>query len=55
MQSQFDKWLKAKEEYNDRQFRRQKNRLEKTYEVLKSKDLSPLQQEKIDKIKQKIK
>lgn len=55
MQSQFDKWLKAKEEYNDRQFRRQKNRLEKTYEALKSKNLSPLQQEQLDKIKQKIK
>ncbi|HFQ5328301.1 TPA: hypothetical protein ACGUOR_004285 [Vibrio vulnificus] len=55
MQSQFDKWIKAKEEHNERQQHRQKNRLLKTYEELKLRKLSPLQQEKLDKIKQKIK
>ncbi|MEZ8713917.1 hypothetical protein AB6D65_21090 [Vibrio alginolyticus] len=55
MQSQFDKWLKAKEEHNERQQHRQKNRLLKTYEELKLRKLSPLQQEKLEKIKQKIK
>ncbi|HCG9584043.1 TPA: hypothetical protein ACF3XD_004244 [Vibrio parahaemolyticus] len=55
MQSQFDKWLKAKEEHNNRQQHRQKKRLLKTYEELKLRKLSPLQQEKLEKIKQKIK
>ncbi|MBS9857491.1 hypothetical protein NDJ28_18325 [Vibrio alginolyticus] len=55
MQSQFDKWIKAKEEHNERQQHRQKNRLLKTYEELKLRKLSPLQQEKLKKIKQKIK
>ncbi len=55
MQNQFDKWLKAKEEHNDRQQHRQKNRLLKTYEGLESRKLSPLQQEQLIKIKQKIK
>ncbi|HGS5825334.1 phage protein [Vibrio parahaemolyticus] len=55
MQSQSDKWLKAKEEHNNRQQHRQKNRLLKTYEELKLRKLSPLQQEKLEKIKQKIK
>ncbi|EGQ7664796.1 hypothetical protein CE131_20995 [Vibrio parahaemolyticus] len=55
MQNQFDKWLKAKEEHNERQQHRQKNRLLKTYEELKLRKLSPLQQEKLEKIKQKIK
>ncbi|WP_203345191.1 hypothetical protein [Vibrio fluvialis] len=55
MQSQFDKWLKAKEEHNNRQQHRQKNRLLKTYEELKLRKLSPLQQEKLEKVKQKIK
>ncbi|MEK2044487.1 hypothetical protein WOB69_22755 [Vibrio parahaemolyticus] len=55
MQSQFDKWLRAKEEHNTRQQHRQKNRLINTYEALKSKKLSLLQQEQLDKIKQKIK
>ncbi len=55
MQSQFDKWIKAKEEHNERQQHRQKNRLLKTYEELKLRKLSPLQQEKLEKIKQKIK
>ncbi|EGR0934315.1 hypothetical protein GWZ53_15060 [Vibrio cholerae] len=35
MQSQFDKWLKAKEEHNERQARRQQNRLVKNYEQLR--------------------
>ncbi|MFA0654144.1 hypothetical protein [Vibrio sp. 10N.222.49.C12] len=55
LQSQFDKWLKAKEELNDRQQRRQENRLMKTYESLASHSLSKLQQEQLTKIKQKIK
>ncbi|EJI1427249.1 hypothetical protein [Vibrio alginolyticus] len=55
MQSQFDKWIKAKEEHNNSQQHRQKNRLLKTYEELKLRKLSPLQQEKLEKIKQKIK
>ncbi|MFS1976850.1 hypothetical protein [Vibrio splendidus] len=55
MQSQFDKWLKAKEEHNDRQQRRQENRLMKTYESLASHSLSKLQQEQLTKIKQIIK
>ncbi|EJL6784547.1 hypothetical protein NMR91_003444 [Vibrio alginolyticus] len=55
MQSQFDKWIKAKEEHNENQQHRQKNRLLKTYEELKLRKLSPLQQEKLEKIKQKIK
>ncbi|EHZ2538802.1 hypothetical protein HU694_20920 [Vibrio parahaemolyticus] len=55
MQSQFDKWIKAKEEHNEKQQHRQKNRLLKTYEELKLRKLSPLQQEKLEKIKQKIK
>ncbi|EKF9197194.1 hypothetical protein O1B20_003113 [Vibrio cholerae] len=55
MQSQFDKWLKAKEEHNNSQQHRQKNRLLKTYEELKLRKLSPLQQENLEKIKQKIK
>lgn len=42
MQSQFDKWIKAKEEHNERQQHRQKNRLLKTYEELKLRKLSPL-------------
>ncbi|EPF2681979.1 hypothetical protein ACSL9E_003600 [Vibrio vulnificus] len=55
MQSQFDKWLKAKEEHNNSQQHRQKNRLLKTYEELKLRKLPPLQQENLEKIKQKIK
>lgn len=54
MQSQFDKWLKAKEEHNDRQKTRQENRLIKTYEYLKSFNLSVQQKEKINKIQNKI-
>ncbi|PMN33835.1 hypothetical protein BCT35_01190 [Vibrio lentus] len=55
MQTQFNKWLKAKEEHNDRQQRRQENRLMKTYESLASHSLPKQQQEQLIKIKQIIK
>ncbi|ELV8728996.1 hypothetical protein KW514_20745 [Vibrio fluvialis] len=51
MQVQFDKWLIAKEERNERQLKRQKNRLLKSYDELKARNLSTLQAEHIDKIK----
>ncbi|WP_104035270.1 hypothetical protein [Vibrio jasicida] len=54
MQTQFDKWLKAKEEHNDRQQRRQENRLMKTYESLTSHSLSKQQQEQANIIKNKM-
>lgn len=54
MQSQFDKWLKAKEEHNDRQQRRQENRLMKTYESLASQPLSKHQKDQAEVIKNKI-
>ncbi|EEX66299.1 hypothetical protein [Vibrio metoecus] len=54
MQAQFDKWLKAKETRDDRQLKRQKNRLLKTYEELKAKSTSPAQIENINKIKNEI-
>lgn len=54
MQKQFDKWLKAKEAHNERQLKRQKNRLLKTYEELKIKNTSPIQTENINKIKNEI-
>ncbi|MEZ8723820.1 hypothetical protein AB6D66_22325 [Vibrio pomeroyi] len=54
MQNQFDKWLKAKEEHNDRQQRRQENRLMKTYESLAYHSLSKQQQEQAEVIKNKI-
>ncbi|ELI5391023.1 hypothetical protein VH1709_contig00043-0146 [Vibrio harveyi] len=54
MQTQFDKWLKAKEARDERQLKRQKNRLLKTYEELKIKNTSPTQTESINKIKNKI-
>ncbi|HCG6868934.1 TPA: hypothetical protein NJ279_005463 [Vibrio parahaemolyticus] len=54
MQTQFDKWLKAKEAYDERQLKRHKNRLLKTYEELKAKSTSPAQIENINKIKNKI-
>ncbi|TKG07895.1 hypothetical protein [Vibrio lentus] len=54
MQTQFDKWLKAKEEHNDRQQRRQENRLMKTYDSLASYSLSKQQQEQAEIIKGKI-
>lgn len=51
MQTQFDKWLKAKEEHNERQLKRQKNRLLKSYHELKTRNLSTPQADQIDKIK----
>ncbi|EGQ8942388.1 hypothetical protein DC852_20570 [Vibrio parahaemolyticus] len=51
MQVQFDKWLRAKEERDERQLKRQKNRLLKSYDELKARNLSTLQAEHIDKIK----
>ncbi|WP_419239699.1 hypothetical protein [Photobacterium leiognathi] len=51
MQTQCDKWLTAKEEGNDRQKRRQENRLLKTYESLKNHPLSTQQIEQIQSIK----
>lgn len=54
MQTQFDKWLKAKEVRDERQLKRQKNRLLKTYEELKIKNTSPTQIENINKIKNEI-
>ncbi|EJE8672320.1 hypothetical protein M5236_000899 [Vibrio parahaemolyticus] len=54
MQTQFDKWLKAKEAHDERQLKRQKNRLLKTYEELKAKNASPQQKENINKIKTEI-
>ncbi|WP_274024070.1 hypothetical protein [Vibrio parahaemolyticus] len=54
MQTQFDKWLKAKEARNERQLKRQKNRLLKTYEELKIKNTSLTQTESINKIKNEI-
>ncbi|EKO3487577.1 hypothetical protein M3924_003246 [Vibrio fluvialis] len=52
MQTQFDKWLIAKEELNERQLKRQKNRLLKSYDELNARELSTSQAERIDKIKQ---
>ena len=54
MQTQFDKWLKAKEARDDRQLKRQKNRFLKTCEELKIKNTSPAQTESINKIKNEI-
>ncbi|EGR4132954.1 hypothetical protein DDM87_14840 [Vibrio cholerae] len=54
MQVQFDKWLRAKEERDERQLKRQKNRLLKNYEELKAKNTSPQQKENINKIKTEI-
>ncbi|MBC7004405.1 hypothetical protein BIZ37_17720 [Photobacterium sp. BZF1] len=54
MQTQFDKWLKAKEAHDERQLKRQKNRLLKTYKELKIKNTSPSQTESINKIKNEI-
>ena len=54
MQAQFDKWLKAKETHDERQLKRQKNRLLKTYEELKIKNTSLTQIENINKIKNEI-
>ncbi|MBN3001840.1 hypothetical protein JW831_21775 [Vibrio alginolyticus] len=54
MQIQFDKWLRAKEERDERQVRRQKNRLLQSYSELKTKSLSAQQVDQIDKIKRLI-
>ncbi|WGS59672.1 hypothetical protein [Vibrio lentus] len=54
MRTQFDKWLKAKEMRDERQLKRQKNRLLKTYEELKIKNTAPTQTENINKIKNEI-
>lgn len=54
LQVQTDKWLKAKEDNNQRQKRRQENRLTKTYEALKQNTLSNQQKEQIHKIKSKL-
>ncbi|EJI1385453.1 hypothetical protein NDL32_004035 [Vibrio alginolyticus] len=54
MQTQFDKWLRARAERNERQLRRQKNRLLQSYGELKTKSLSAQQVEQIDKIKRLI-
>lgn len=54
MQTQFDKWLKAKEARDERQLKRQRNRLLKTYEELKIKNTSPAQIENINKFKNEI-
>ncbi|HCG7675595.1 TPA: hypothetical protein NJ441_003621 [Vibrio parahaemolyticus] len=55
MQTQSDKWLKAKEELNERQIRRQQNRLLKSYEQLKQHSLSASQLERINAVKSQIK
>lgn len=54
MQSQFDKWLKAKEEYNNRQQRRQENRLVKTIEKLRKLPLNENQLDGINIIKTRL-
>ncbi|QDF66033.1 hypothetical protein FJQ87_04475 [Shewanella sp. SNU WT4] len=51
MQAQFDKWLKAKEEFNDRQKKRQANRLIKTYESIETHALTKRQKEQVNQIK----
>ncbi|CAH7339050.1 conserved hypothetical protein [Vibrio chagasii] len=55
MQTQFEKWLSAKEERNERQIRRQQNRLLKSYEQLKQRSLSASQLEKINVLTSQIK
>ncbi|HBC3401498.1 TPA: hypothetical protein KDX79_003354 [Vibrio parahaemolyticus] len=55
MQTQFDKWLNAKEELNERQIQRQQNRLLKSYEQLKQHSLSASQLERINAVKSQIK
>ncbi|WP_158146799.1 hypothetical protein [Vibrio fluvialis] len=54
MQVQFDKWLKAKEEHNERQARRQQNRLVKNYEQFKQYSPSTSQLDRVNAIKNKI-
>ncbi|EPB6518403.1 hypothetical protein ACRRA1_001324 [Vibrio parahaemolyticus] len=55
MQVQFDKWLKAKEEHNERQARRQQNRLVRNYEQFKQYSPSTSQLDRVNAIKNKIK
>lgn len=54
MQVQFDKWLKAKEEHNERQALRQQNRLVKNYEQFKLYSPSTSQLDRVNAIKDKI-
>lgn len=54
MQSQFDKWLKAKEEHNERQARRQQNRLVKNYEQLRLYSPSTSQLDRVKVIKDQL-
>lgn len=54
MQKQFGRWLIAAEENDDRQKRRQRNRLMKIYDSLEHKLLSKQQAEQIEKMKQKV-
>ncbi|MFI3246839.1 MAG: hypothetical protein R3Y10_10225 [Ferrimonas sp.] len=55
MQTQFDKWLKAKEECNERQIRRQQNRLLKSHEQLKLRSLTASQLDRINIVRNQIK
>lgn len=55
MQVQCDKWLKAKEEHNERQAQRQQNRLVKNYEQFKQYSPSTSQLDRVNGIKDKIK
>ncbi|MEF1167149.1 hypothetical protein [Vibrio campbellii] len=55
MQVQFDKWLKAKEEHNERQARRQQNRLVRNYEQFKQYSPSTSQLDRVNALKDKIK
>lgn len=54
MRTQFDKWLKAKEDNNKRQERRQINRLLKTHDSLSNCTLSKQQKDQIAAIKNKV-
>ncbi|MHA2861096.1 hypothetical protein [Vibrio harveyi] len=55
MQTQFDRWLRAKEKLNERQAQRQQNRLSKSYEKLKRYSISTSQMERINIIKSQLK
>lgn len=50
MQNQFNRWLEAKEKGNERQIKRQQNRLTKTYDSLKKHPLSQQQVSQIQRI-----
>ncbi|EIJ2376545.1 TPA: hypothetical protein ACVOYQ_004939 [Vibrio alginolyticus] len=54
MQAQFDKWLKAKQVQDDRQERRQKSRLVKTYESLEKYSLTKEHTQRIESIKRNL-